>query len=239
MRTPLLPRLRSDGRSGERKSRHDNWDALDRLAGCLETNTCTQSERKVLLLSSYHFGRSEAGLNGGEEVWARSMIAAFHHLNYTILYTWGSMDTLFIYQSIPGMVTAVLWEQGEYRRCDQRNESNYLEFDKQENQPSPWQTGTHACVQSEQFPHGIPHWKNFQFYFWADTYVPLGGRWILAPEDYDTFRGDTPGHTYLGELDRRSGVVERVLVAPRHVQSDGRGCGGWGVGARSWFWGQA
>jgi hypothetical protein len=185
--------------SGERKARHDNWDTLDRLASCLETNTCTESERKVLLLSSYHFGRSEAGINGGEEVWARSIISAFHHLNYTILYAWGSMDTLFIYQSIPEMVTAVLWEEGEWLRCVKRNESNYLEFDKQENQPSPWQTGTHACVQSEEFPHGIPHWKSFQFFFWGDTTVPLGGRWMLSPEDYDAFRGDKPGHTYLGE----------------------------------------
>ncbi|KLT44090.1 hypothetical protein CC85DRAFT_257531 [Cutaneotrichosporon oleaginosum] len=212
--------------SGERISRHDNWDALDRLASCLETNTCTGSERKVLLLSSYHFGRSEAGANGGEEVWARSMISAFHHLNYTILYAWGSMDTLFIYQSIPEMVTAVLWEQAEWGRCIRRNESNYLEMDKEEKQPSPWQTGTHACIQSENFPHGIPHWKSFQFFFWADTTVPLGGKWMLSPEDYDAFRGDKPGHTYLGySIEKRCDMYptftdreHRALILAKHAE---------------------
>lgn len=41
------------------------------------------------------------------------MITAFRELNYNILFAWGHMDTLLIYQSIPDMVTAVLWEEGE------------------------------------------------------------------------------------------------------------------------------
>lgn len=127
------------------------------------------------------------------------MISAFHHLNYTILFAWGHMDTLFIYQSIPEMVRTVLWEEGEWVKCKTRNETNYKELDKSENMHTTWQTGTHRCIQSEEYPEGIPHWKSFQFYFWSGTPIDLGPRWVLSPEDYDSFRRDRPGHQYIGK----------------------------------------
>lgn len=83
--------------------------------------------------------------------------------------------------------------------CKNRNESNYKEFDRSEGSTTTWQSGTHACMQSEDFPEGIPHWKSFLFYFWSGTIHDPGGKWMLAPEDYDSFRGDKPGHTYIGE----------------------------------------
>lgn len=44
------------------------------------------------------------------------------------------------------------------------------------------------CVQSPEFPHGIPLWKMFGFHFWENTDEhPLGSRWTLSPEPYATF----------------------------------------------------
>ncbi|BEI80569.1 hypothetical protein CcaverHIS002_0110980 [Cutaneotrichosporon cavernicola] len=57
----------------------------------------------------------------------------------------------------------------------------------------PQASGEHAARQS--------NWDSldsFQFHFWAHTNVALGGRWVLAPEDYDLWRPEKPGHTYIG-----------------------------------------
>ncbi|GMK57582.1 hypothetical protein CspeluHIS016_0404160 [Cutaneotrichosporon spelunceum] len=180
------------------KPRELNWAALDRLASCLKTDSCTDSERKVFILSSNHFGNSELGMNGGEDVWARSMISSFRHLNHTILFAYGSMETLFMYQGIPDMVTAVIWEEATRRSCVNRNETNYLEIDEASKEIGAWQTGKHACSQSVDFPHGIPHWKSFSFHFWPGSEgVPLGPRWVLSPENYEMWQGET-NRTYIG-----------------------------------------
>lgn len=139
------------------------------------------------------------GGNGGEEVWARSTISALRQLNYTILFCWGHMDTLMIYQHIPDMVPVVLWEPGEFHHCMERNDENYLEMEGYETQSSgAWQTGKKGCLQRADFPEGIPYWKSFMFNFWMHHGHPLGGGWVMAPEDYASFT-DFKDRRYLGE----------------------------------------
>jgi hypothetical protein len=46
------------------------------------------------------------------------------------------------------------------------------------------------CVQTPDFPQGIPIWKMFGFYWWTGTDIhPLGGQWTMSPEPYGTFPG--------------------------------------------------
>lgn len=152
------------------------------------------------MLASYRFANAEKGGTSGEEVWGRSSIRAFRQLNHTILITWGHMDTLLVYQHLPDMIPAILWEGGEFKRCQMRNETNYLELEAMEvESPGGWQKGKKACMQAEDFPEGIPWWKSFMFHFWPMFQNPLGGQWVLAPEDYSWINDDVPeAHFYLG-----------------------------------------
>ncbi|BEI87253.1 hypothetical protein CcaverHIS002_0705990 [Cutaneotrichosporon cavernicola] len=185
---------------GYQLPRRDNYVALERLATCLEAGTCTDSERKVILLATFHFGNSELGWNGGEQVWARATITAFRELNHTLLFSWRHMDTLLNYQALPELVTHVLWERSEFAICQRRNDTNYREMDKADYLTKPWhdwQTGPKRCMQADDYPQGIPYWKSFQFWFFVETDHPLGGHWILAPENYDMWYRNV-NHTYIG-----------------------------------------
>lgn len=164
----------------------------------------------MILLASYHFGQAEAGGTGGEDVWARSTITSLHSLNYTILFAWGHMDALFFYQSIPDLIPVVLWEEGEFKHCSMRNETNYAELEKMENHAlGTWQTGTKACMQTDKYLQGIPWWKSFVFLFWDSRPNPLGPQWTLSPEDWDSFSGAPRNHTFLGySIEQRCQAVE-------------------------------
>ncbi|KLT45760.1 hypothetical protein CC85DRAFT_310485 [Cutaneotrichosporon oleaginosum] len=200
-RIPAWRRVRFRYWDGHKLPRLDNYVALERLATCLTAGTCTDSERKIILLASFHFGHSELGWNGGEQVWARSMLSAFRELNHTVLFSWGHMDTLLNYQALPELVTHVLWERKEFLVCQERNDTNYREMDKEDFATKPWhdwQTGPKRCMQADDYPQGIPYWKSFHFWFFVETDHPLGGHWILSPEDYDLWYGKKPNHTYLG-----------------------------------------
>ncbi|GMK59834.1 hypothetical protein CspeluHIS016_0900510 [Cutaneotrichosporon spelunceum] len=187
--------------SGHQLPRLDNYVALERLASCLEAGTCTDNERRVILLGSFHFGHSELGWNGGEQVWARATLSAIRELNHTYLFSWGHMDTLLNYQALPELVTHVLWERLQMDHCEKRNETNYLEMDKADYQTKPWhnwQTGPKRCMQSADYPQGIPYWKSFHFWFFVETVHPLGPHWVLSPENYDLWYNNNVNHTYLG-----------------------------------------
>ena len=44
------------------------------------------------------------------------------------------------------------------------------------------------CIQTPDFPQGIPLWKMFAFHFWdSSNEHPLGAWWTLAPEHFATF----------------------------------------------------
>ncbi|BEJ18274.1 hypothetical protein CspHIS471_0705510 [Cutaneotrichosporon sp. HIS471] len=126
---------------------------------------------------------------------------AFRELNHTVLFSWGHMDTLLNYQALPELVTHVLWERSEYTICQNRNDTNYRDMDKADYTTKPWhdwQTGPKRCMQADDYPQGIPYWKSFHFWFFVETIHPLGGHWVLAPENYDLWYGNKVNHTYLG-----------------------------------------
>jgi hypothetical protein len=117
-------------------------------------------------------------------------------LNYTRIYSYDVMDTLYIYQAIPDMVHMVIVGAPDMKACGARNDTNFLESETAAS-PGTWQTGTKGCVQKPGFDEGIPVWKMFAFHFWSGPASPLGGQWTLAPEDYAGLGiGD---NQYLGE----------------------------------------
>lgn len=147
------------------------------------------------------------------------MLNGFRELNYTFLFTSGHMDTLLVYQKIPTMVQAVIWELGEYEHCVARNDSNYLALESTEpDAAGTWQVGTKACMQSETYPEGIPYWKSFLFFFWNYPLTPLGGNWTLSPEDYSQINLDGKGNQYLGYS-----IEDRCLAYETYAEREHRG----------------
>jgi DNA mismatch repair protein MSH3 len=140
-------------------------------------------------------GQGLKGWASGEDIWAASTIEAFTSLNATVLYTYGAMDTLFIYQAIPDLVKIIIWEGSEYDKCFKRNDANHLETER-DGADGSWQTGKKGCIKRTGFEDGIPVWKSFMFHFWGNPVSHLGHNWTLAPEDYA--RGGR-GNYYLGE----------------------------------------
>lgn len=123
---------------------------------------------------------------------------AFKQLNYTMLYGWGHMDSLFMYQNLPDMIDIVLWNKNLLNECIARNETNYHELERK-NWPfvnGEWQTGKQACMYSKDYPEGVPHWKSFGFHFWSGAATALGNNWTVSPEDISKY--DTQGNYYLG-----------------------------------------
>lgn len=90
-----------------------------------------------------------------------SQIDALDSMGYTYLYAQEMDRALQLYSLFPDLVKMVLMEQGDVFACFE---------DKI------------TCQKNEDNPDGIPLWKIFAFYFWADTVNPLGPRWTLAPE---------------------------------------------------------
>lgn len=120
---------------------------------------------------------------------ARSSLEAFTALNYTLLFTYGHMDTLMIYQHIPDLVKIIIWESAQMKRCMARDENNFnsslIPDDEMSHSPDHWQKDMKkGCMKRKGFEDGIPLWKGFTFHFWPTPSHPLGERWTLAPYDY-------------------------------------------------------
>ncbi|WOO84839.1 uncharacterized protein LOC62_06G008356 [Vanrija pseudolonga] len=184
-----------------RKPRTHNHNALARLAHCIESGTCGPHEQEIVILASYHFGGVYEGRMGGEEVWADSTIHALKEMNYTAIYTWTHMDTLFIYQSIPEMIKIIMWEPNVIEACMERVDNDSA--DKQDKdkwktgEPDTWQRGQKGCMQRTDFVKGIPWWKSFAWHFWPPPVTPLGAPWTLAPENYGAWNSIAKNY-YLG-----------------------------------------
>ncbi|KAK4686065.1 hypothetical protein P7C73_g4063, partial [Tremellales sp. Uapishka_1] len=180
-----------------RFGRNFNGPALQRLADCMESDSCGPGEENVVILATFHFGNAKQGMAGGEDIWAHSTIEAFEALNYTLLYTYGNMDTLMIYQAIPDHVKTILWEGESLKKCILRNATNHEEMEDWW-AAGKWQKGeSKGCIQREGFEDGIPIWKSFVFHFWKGSQSPLGPQWTLSPEDYAQWN-DGVGNNYLG-----------------------------------------
>ncbi|RXK40427.1 hypothetical protein M231_02260 [Tremella mesenterica] len=173
-----------------------NEPTIDRLIACLTENTCEKGQETLIILQSPHFLNAQRGLTSGEDIWAASSLEAFQSLNYTLVYTFGVLDTVLVYQTIPDLVTSIWWASADFLKCLQCNDENYQSTEK------PFgagrQTGTKGCPKKEGFEDGIPVWKSWIFHFWQDPRHPLGHGWTLAPEDYAKWKPGKEQNRYLG-----------------------------------------
>ncbi|KAI0318456.1 hypothetical protein OF83DRAFT_21938 [Amylostereum chailletii] len=140
-----------------------NNKALSRMLSCMMNGECVENQDKIVILSSFHFVGGVEGWVGGEDVWARSIMAALDSLGYTYLFADGIDHLLRLYQMFPSVVMAVFMEEGDLNEC--------------------WDADTY-CIKTPHNPLGIPIWKIFAFSFWPGVKSPLGARWTLSPEPY-------------------------------------------------------
>ncbi|WWD16534.1 hypothetical protein CI109_100961 [Kwoniella shandongensis] len=190
-----FPVSEQDVTSGRAK----NGPVLQRLADCIEANTCGEGEETVVLLASFHFNNAINGHTSGEDIWALSSIEAFTALNYTMLWTISPMDTLTLYQGLSDKVAVVIWEGGEMKKCIDRNAENWQSLEAGHT-PGTFQEedGKFGCIKREGFEEGIPLHKSFAFHFWTGPAHPLGRQFTLSPEDAAEWADDGEGNHYLG-----------------------------------------
>ena len=130
---------------------------------------------------------------------AHSTITALEALNYTVLYAYGAMDALTIYQHLPDLVQIVIFEGSQLDRCIERNNTNWADTEDYYT-PGDWQDrNRRGCIKKKGFGEGIPIWKTFVFHFWAGPATPMGSGWTLAPEDWALWSHGV-GNQFLGEL---------------------------------------
>jgi hypothetical protein len=128
-------------------------------------------------------------------------MVAFRSLSYTLLYGYGAMDVLQMYQAIPDLVPVVIVESASLSYCIRRNFDNADELDDDGNLGT-WQDNV-GCVKRQGFEDGIPIWKLFPLHFWAGPATPMGQNWTLSPEDWNAWSPGQGNH-YLGKLHRAS-----------------------------------
>ncbi|WVQ93401.1 hypothetical protein IAU59_000471 [Kwoniella sp. CBS 9459] len=238
-----------------RPARSLNGPALERLAHCIEYNSCGQGEETVVLLASFHFINAQQGRTGGEDIWARSTIEAFTSLNYTLLYTVGPMDTLTLYQGLSERVRLVVWEGTELKSCLKRNESNWKDLEL-DHTPGKWQkaidtqiqkdkkeTGEKSarsgfgCIKKDGFEAGIPLRKSFTFHFWEGSENPLGHDFTLAPEDFSQWSKDGTGNRYLGySIESRCKAIELPAARQHRGMILGKRAQYLNATLKDWMW---
>jgi hypothetical protein len=148
---------------------------------------------------------------------AYSTMTAFEALNYTLLYAYGAMDALQIYQQIPDLVPVVILEGDALAGCVKRNAETASETDSND-APGTWQAPDRiGCVKRPGFEEGIPVWKLFAFHFWPGPNSALGGNWTLSPEDYGSWMPNK-GNYYLGKSPLF--LVASVFCPPSSIWDD-------------------
>ncbi|KAJ7477175.1 hypothetical protein B0H11DRAFT_1864853 [Mycena galericulata] len=150
-----------------------------KLLSCLETRSCTTNQEKIIIIESMYFRNALRGDVGGEEIWARSTLAAMANLGYTVLQVESLREAAEVYRIMPERVNIVLVDDWQSFLC--------------------WKDKK-GCLRAEQNPDGIPGFKLLSFYFWPFPRHPLGSRWILSPEPYalQTASETQSNNTYLG-----------------------------------------
>ena len=122
-------------------------------------------------------------------------MVAFHALNYTLLYAYGTMHALQMYQVIPDLVPIVIFDGRTLKSCAERT----IETAAETNDKGAGDRQTKiGCAKRKGYEEGIPIWKMFAFHFWAGAETPMGRNWTLSPEDRE---GWDPGrgNYYLGK----------------------------------------
>ncbi|KAJ7194604.1 hypothetical protein GGX14DRAFT_700909 [Mycena pura] len=107
---------------------YHNHKAINAPFSCLQSPpaTCGRNQTSVVILGSFHFTFVLEGQIGGEDMWARSTVAALEKMGYTYLYSphWDGTDqpatlrgTMELYRMLPDLVKAILVEGEDSRAC--------------------------------------------------------------------------------------------------------------------------
>ncbi|EJD50776.1 hypothetical protein AURDEDRAFT_57887 [Auricularia subglabra TFB-10046 SS5] len=169
-----------------------NSRALRALLACLATDECAPRQADVVILASRHFLGARRGEVGGEAIWYA--MAALDELGYTTLFADNIQRAVTLHALFPSLVRAVVANEWDMQPC--ANDAA-------------------ACVKSAQNPLGIPAWKLFSFSFFrgVDSSLPLGDRWVLAPEDYPGSKHVHIGYSIERTCEKRPPAVEREPIA--------------------------
>lgn len=128
------------------------------------------------------------------------MQVALDSLHYTVLYALTDPEMSFLYQSIPELVSLLYVQPNTLDDCLARNNSNYLDLNREGDFPTDWQKpGRHGCVKRPGYEEGIPVWKMMGWGWWEGPVHPLGRVWSVAPENWGHFKHND-GNTYLGKF---------------------------------------
>ncbi|KAF8306935.1 hypothetical protein DL93DRAFT_2088306 [Clavulina sp. PMI_390] len=149
---------------------------LKALFRCIEYSNCKENQSKVVILNSYQFVSALNGATNDEAIWATSITLGLKNLGYTYLFAKELDRALQFYQLFPDLVVAILMEQDNVIAC----------FNDKV-----------GCVKSKENLDGLPIWKLFSFYWWADSSHPISPRWTLSPHNYTMENANNHNH-YLG-----------------------------------------
>ncbi|KAK1922888.1 hypothetical protein DB88DRAFT_493059 [Papiliotrema laurentii] len=174
--------------------------ALDRLAGCMETNSCGPGELTVIVLGSAHFGNSQRGHTSGEDIWAGSLINILQSHNYTLLYTYEPLESLLVYKALSDYIPLVIMEAQATDQCVMLGTINreIAAAAKPKVHGLEWldPEAELGCAKRVGFEEGIPVQKIRSLHFWVGQRHPLPS-FTLSPENYTGWYADT-GNYYLG-----------------------------------------
>lgn len=107
----------------------------------------------------------------------------FQDLNYTNLFAYGALDSMFLYTYLGDLVEVVIMEVDQSKVCFERNNTHT----QPENTriTGKWQAeGRRGCLKRTGYEEGIPVWKIFTFHTWGNPAHLLGPKWTLGIEDY-------------------------------------------------------
>ncbi|KAF5315258.1 hypothetical protein D9619_006957 [Psilocybe cf. subviscida] len=145
----------------------DNWEnenskAMHTLLTCMSTETCSENQTSIVLLSSFHFANSISGHVSGEDIWAASVLLALRQMGYTPIFATNNDQLARTYRQYPDLIKIVILEGASADECFRDGK----------------------CIKTANHPLGIPAWKMFSFHFWGGSSNPLGNAWTLSPENY-------------------------------------------------------
>ncbi|KAF9477866.1 hypothetical protein BDN70DRAFT_922288 [Pholiota conissans] len=172
---------------------NENSKSMQALLSCMSTDTCTQNQTSIVLLSSMHFANSISGHVSGEDIWASSVLDALRDMGYTCIFTNTNEELARTYRQYPDLVKIVILEGSASHECFK----------------------SEKCIKKPTHPLGIPAWKMFSFHFWGGAENPLGNAWTLSPENYGLISpGNSKDNIYLGYSIERQCM--QIPVTPMH-----------------------
>lgn len=107
---------------------------------------------------------------------------ALENLGYTALYADSVATALRLYETFPHNTVAILMSHAQVSSCFPYGSSISSSSPEEDSDGAP-----ELCIKDRHRRRtGIPLWKILTFYFWAEEKHPLGARWTLSPEPFNS-----------------------------------------------------